>query len=724
MNLMRRLILCIVAAVLVTEAPSHAQTRAGEARLPDPLYPDIVAIGRSGRPSEALAELAQRVGGTDGDAPVEAQILRARLLFEAGQFRQSAAAWQAIALRAPELASVAVREAANGFLEDGDRERTEAVLRGHPPDEVGDILTRLATAYREAGQADRAADLYRRVIAAPPSNAVAEEAVLGLAGALELLGDRAAALSQLVTLQRRFRESDSFAVARSEGARLARDLGRRQALFTDAQYRALVDRLLNRSLFSDAMSVLEEWKAAFPGSARRVDALVVDALYRARLNAEARSRAAAFLAQYPDDGLAADVRVLVFRLDVREGRTQDVRTRGDALWTGRVPGIPQSDRLELGRLLAAYLVSIGEVDEGLSVYRRVYRAATSPDFQADIMWRVSVAAIRAGQLDRAETNLRALQRRDLDREVSLLVEYWTAVLAERRLQPREAVRGYTALAAREPYHYYGIRARERLVALQAGVPEPDARLTFPSTALQVSSRTTPAFRGATLLARAGLMAEAARVARDLADARRADRALALLAARASADAGEYRLAVGLIETRFLSFVERPAHDVPSDFFELAYPQAYWEEVRQAGAATGVDPRLLLSLARQESRYDPSVRSVVGAVGLFQIMPYTADALAPRVGIDATNRALLLMPEVSARFAARLVADLMRLFDGADTAVVAAYNAGDERGATWWRASRGVADDLFVDTIPYSETRIYVRRVYANYVTYRKLYRLD
>jgi soluble lytic murein transglycosylase len=69
----------------------------------------------------------------------------------------------------------------------------------------------------------------------------------------------------------------------------------------------------------------------------------------------------------------------------------------------------------------------------------------------------------------------------------------------------------------------------------------------------------------------------------------------------------------------------------------------------------------------------------------------------------------------------LTADLLSEFDNEAVPVMAAYNAGEGRAAEWWKAARGVSQDLFVDTIPYAETRTYVRTVYSNYVMYRQLY---
>jgi soluble lytic murein transglycosylase len=306
-------------------------------------------------------------------------------------------------------------------------------------------------------------------------------------------------------------------------------------------------------------------------------------------------------------------------------------------------------------------------------------------------------------------------------DTTVIADYWTAVLAQRRNRQEQAIVSLTALARTAPYNYYGIRAREQLASLKASQPMPSPRVAFPSTILRDTSRAHLKFRGAMLLARAGLKAEAAQMIRQLSGDVRNDPALALMTARALTAAGEYRQAVGIMETRFDSFLETPASGVPDDFWRLAYPRAFWGIVRAAGESARVDPLLLLSLARQESRFDPGVRSVVGAMGLFQIMPYTADDLAPKVGVTITDRAMLLRPQTSAAFGARLTADLLNEFDHEAVPVMAAYNAGEDRAVEWWKAARGISQDLFVDTIPYAETRTYVRTVYSNYVMYRQLY---
>lgn len=722
---MKRFLVCVTAIVfMATLAPRLRGQTPGprdDARLPDPLYPDVLALWEAGSPAGALTALDRQLRGTNGDSPIEAQLLRARLLSEAGEYKQSAELWEGIRSRERALDLVALRAAADNYVRAGSSARAEQLLAGQPARPHGDLLAMVATTYRVTGQLDRAIPLYRKVIADPPSGAVADEAALSLATSLDQAGDRNAALSLVRGLQLRFRQAATFARARALLFRLAAAVKRDVEPYTEREYQALTERLRDASAYDGARAVLEDWKKAYPSSALRVEALVVDTLYRARSNEEARSRANAFLAEHPDSPQVPDVRILQYRLDVREGRTDGVRSRGQALWTGQVAGVSPADRLSLGRLLAAYLVSVGQVAEGLDVYQQLYRASTSRELRIDILWRSAVAAIRAGQLDRADSAFRTLRDLKPGPDTSLVADYWTAIIADRRQRRDQAVQMLTDLARRAPYDYYGIRARERLVALGAPIPSPQPDVSFPSPVLRDASRADNGFRSATLLARAGLKVDAAQVARALAVQWRNDAALALLAARASAAAGDHRQAVRLVESRFGLFLERPSGGRPEDFLMLAYPQASWKEVRAAADSTRVDPLLLLSLARQESRFDPTVRSPVGALGLFQIMPYRADELGPRLGLNVADRSTLLRPNVSAILAAHLVSHLLKRFNNEVVAAIAAYNADEERVEDWRKAARGVSEDLFVDTIPYTETRTYVRTVYSNYVMYRQLY---
>ena len=177
----------------------------------------------------------------------------------------------------------------------------------------------------------------------------------------------------------------------------------------------------------------------------------------------------------------------------------------------------------------------------------------------------------------------------------------------------------------------------------------------------------------------------------------------------------------MLTGRLSLHLQRPSEGAPADLLTLAYPRAFWDEVGARAEEHQIDPLLLLAIMRRESRFDPGAVSAAGAIGLFQIMSYTAEGLAPEAGVETTDEDAILHPPANTAIAAKLVSNLSKLFGGAFVPVIASFNAGEDRVKVWWDTARGLPEDLFVETIPYAETRAYVKEVYANYLMYRKLY---
>jgi soluble lytic murein transglycosylase len=169
---------------------------------------------------------------------------------------------------------------------------------------------------------------------------------------------------------------------------------------------------------------------------------------------------------------------------------------------------------------------------------------------------------------------------------------------------------------------------------------------------------------------------------------------------------------------FGPYLQQPAWNLPEDFWSLAYPRAYWQAVSAAAARYDIDPLLMLGLARQESHFDHAARSPVGAVGLFQVMPYTAAELDPAFSNPAALERLV-QPDVSAELAAKLLSGLKARYQGQLAPTIASYNADKERVQIWWDAAKGLPEELFIDSIPYQQTRAYVRQVLTNYGMYRR-----
>jgi peptidoglycan lytic transglycosylase len=185
--------------------------------------------------------------------------------------------------------------------------------------------------------------------------------------------------------------------------------------------------------------------------------------------------------------------------------------------------------------------------------------------------------------------------------------------------------------------------------------------------------------------------------------------------------------------RAIAFGESAAKAIPQDFqldlmprdlVELIYPAPYRDAFERYAPAAGVDPRLVLSLARQESRFNPAVKSAASARGLLQFIPETAQTLANEEGMKGFELDDVYMPEVAVRLAVRYVADLLKLFPNNPHAVLAAYNTGERNVERWIARARSSDVDRLVTEIAIPETKDYVAKVMNSYRAYSLLYTQD
>ncbi|MDQ3281492.1 MAG: lytic transglycosylase domain-containing protein, partial [Acidobacteriota bacterium] len=148
---------------------------------------------------------------------------------------------------------------------------------------------------------------------------------------------------------------------------------------------------------------------------------------------------------------------------------------------------------------------------------------------------------------------------------------------------------------------------------------------------------------------------------------------------------------------------------PAYFLRMYYPLKYVEEIEDRAHERGVDPNLVRALILQESYYNPNAKSRVGATGLMQLMPATAKDHASRLHVPfAASR--LTSPDVNIRLGTFHIKMLIDMFRGNAYLAVASYNAGQGNVMKWRRAAPSKPMDEFLESIPFQETRNYVKRV--------------
>jgi soluble lytic murein transglycosylase len=152
-----------------------------------------------------------------------------------------------------------------------------------------------------------------------------------------------------------------------------------------------------------------------------------------------------------------------------------------------------------------------------------------------------------------------------------------------------------------------------------------------------------------------------------------------------------------------------------------YPLVYSAAVSQHTAANSLSEGLIYALIRAESGFTPAIKSHAGAIGLMQLMPATAKATAREN--KTFNPQNLIVPDYNIKLGTRHFRDLMKEYDGDVVYSIAAYNAGAAAVERWRKGFKGLKKDEFIESIPYQETRDYVKKVYASAATYRQLYSL-
>jgi soluble lytic murein transglycosylase-like protein/outer membrane protein assembly factor BamD (BamD/ComL family) len=155
-----------------------------------------------------------------------------------------------------------------------------------------------------------------------------------------------------------------------------------------------------------------------------------------------------------------------------------------------------------------------------------------------------------------------------------------------------------------------------------------------------------------------------------------------------------------------------------------YPAAFRFQVLKEAKKRNLDPRLLLSIMKQESQFKPGARSPSAARGLLQLTIDAANKFGERAGFDHVTEDMLYRPDVNIAVGAEYVAELSRMFAGLPEAIAASYNGGEDNVARWLARSNQKDEGVFASEVGFTESKNYVFKVMNYYRAYRQLYTAD
>lgn len=388
----------------------------------------------------------------------------------------------------------------------------------------------------------------------------------------------------------------------------------------------------------------------------------------------------------------------LYALDRAALRNASAAREGWLRWRGRMD---EADR-NYGNLRIAYHGARQLDARANQWFKEVHDSGAAIDAQDAQDWRVwrVRAALRVLAWDDVA---RAIDALPTDLQQQPVWRYWWArsLAASGRGDAARSV--YTELLG--DLHYYGLLAAEALgqgAAQLAVLKRSDA--AKPDAAALDAFGAKPGVQRAVELAQLDLRPESLRewtwAIRGLDD----DGLLV---------AAEYARRAGLYD-RAINTAERAATRFD---FALRYLTPYRAEFGAAARDQGLDEELLYGIARQESRFIANIVSGAGAVGLMQLMPGTARWIARQLARDDYSPARIANVGLNTQFGAFYFKYWQDRLESLPALAAAAYNAGPRRAQAWRPASGALEGAVWVETIPFNETRDYVKRVLANTMLY-------
>ena len=404
----------------------------------------------------------------------------------------------------------------------------------------------------------------------------------------------------------------------------------------------------------------------------------------------------------------------------RKRRRSTFRARVSELET-RYPKSPWTEKAIWS--LANHLADDEEHDEALEHYRRLIQQFPQGEHVLDAKWRIHFASFRSGRFEEAGFGLEEAARERPGADERARILYWAGRSYQEAGRFDRAEGLYHQVLLGYQNSYYGRRAFEHLSQMQ-GESASMASIDAAREGVDLSDvlsveRVDRQTRVAELFA-VGLSKRALAEARAAVVGGRDDSAFLAMAAWIHAREGDNLQAIITIRNAFPFHVSATGDLLPRPIWELFYPLPYREHVERYARARGLNPYLVAGLIRQESTFNPRVRSRAGARGLMQIIPATSRQLARQERRKYATRDLY-NPEINIRYGTRYLKDVLGRFNGRVDYALAGYNAGPHRVKRWTGMDMSIDPEIFIEDIPFDETRAYVKLVLRNEMLYRRLY---
>jgi soluble lytic murein transglycosylase len=407
------------------------------------------------------------------------------------------------------------------------------------------------------------------------------------------------------------------------------------------------------------------------------------------------------------------------------------------------PNLPQAAEA-LWRVGYLYAYDLADSEQALSTFENLGNSYPGNEWSQDGLLIAATLALESSQLERA-ANIYTQLANTGSGENQALAFHWLGRLYLELGQDQVGRDLLGGAAQADPTSYYGLRANDILSGQEPFTPPISYRFEFDESAaiaeaeqwlrntfgIQQEGALYPLsptlendlhmIRGRELWALAAFddaRAEFDSLREQVAD----DPLLMYQLAHYFAEIGLYRSSIEAAAV-LITNSGFSTYDVPSYIARLRYPIHYADLVLPAAEQYGLDPLLVFSLIRQESLYQSFATSFAFAQGLMQIIPDTGYWVAEQLSWPNYENDDVYRPYINVAFGTYYLSWTLDYLDGVTYAALAGYNGGPGNAQRWLEFS-GRDLDKFVQTIEFSESRLYVTRIYEQYHVYRHLYGVE
>ncbi len=362
----------------------------------------------------------------------------------------------------------------------------------------------------------------------------------------------------------------------------------------------------------------------------------------------------------------------------------------------------------------------GDTVKARGLYRTFYMEFPKNKLADDALWREGWLTYLEEDYKGASILFQKLLMEYPSSEFADTVTYWAGRAAEKRGMTEDAIGHYTRVINNYPLSYYAAISRGRLSVVPAEIPLPLQIKTTSYSAKQVNRYVSFHLnRGKTLLDLG--FREDASTEFSLAESRCDDKGTLLDIARLFVEIGDYHKVQRIIIKGFQEYLREDMSQANNEIWRFSFPTGFSDHVRVNAEMNSLNPYLVHAIIREESSYKMDAVSRAGAIGLMQLMPTTGRNMSKQTGFKDYSTLSLYRPDVNIVLGSLYLKMLVEDYKGNVSLAVASYNAGPNAVSTWIsRYGLGEMDE-FIEKIPYSETRNYVKKVLRSYEIYERLY---